>query len=209
MIKILPAVIPYTLSELETKFGLLDESSDWVHLDISDGDFTPNVTWSNVDDLKLVIGRLKVEVHLMIDKPEEVIPAWIGVSDRLIIHPESTEHLNVIIDSLKHTRVSLGLALLLDTPITEIEAYLDQVDMVQLMSIKRIGYQGEKFDLKVIDKINNLRKLWPRGLIQIDGGIKLDNVKAVVKAGANSVVVGSGIWTEQDPLQALELFKKI
>ncbi len=211
MLNISPAIIPHSLSELEEKMKIVANDTDWVHVDIADGVFAPNVTWNNPDDLELIPGRAKIEVHLMTEKPEENITLWAQVADRIIVHVESTDKLGVILNSFEHTVSQLGLALLLDTPLSEIEDYLPlkHLNLIQLMGIKKIGHHGEVFDESVLDKITALKKLWPEGLIQVDGGLNLDIAKKVKLAGAGSLVVGSSLWQAPDLKEELNKFKNI
>ncbi len=206
-----PAIIPYTLSELETKLDIFKDQTNWLHLDVVDGQFTLGASWNNPGDLELIDGLAKIEVHLMVERPEDVISSWVTVVDRIIIHIESTDHLDVLLESLQYTNIKIGLALLLETSLDQIEPYLQmkQIDLVQLMSIENIGHQGEKFSNEVLEKIKTLRKMWPEGVIQVDGGINLENASSVISAGASSVVVGSAIWKSSDPIEAFEQFKKI
>ena len=211
MLNISPAIIPHSLSELEEKMKIVADDTDWVHIDITDGAFAPGQTWNNPDDLELIPGRAKIEVHLMTEKPEENITLWAQVADRIIVHVESTDKLGVILNSFEHTVSKLGLALLLDTPLTEIEEYLSlkHLSLIQLMSIKKIGHHGESFNEEVLAKITALKKMWPEGLIQVDGGINLDTAKEVKLAGARSLVVGSSLWQAQDFTTELNKFKNI
>ncbi|MDQ5889899.1 MAG: ribulose-phosphate 3-epimerase [Patescibacteria group bacterium] len=206
-----PAIIPYTLSELETKMDVFKNQTDWVHLDVVDGNFATGASWNNPIDLELIDGRAKIEVHLMVEKPEDVVSSWVTVVDRLIMHIESTDHLDVLLESLQHTNIKIGLALLLETPLDQIEPYLQtkQIDLVQLMSIENIGHHGEVFSEATLEKIKNLREMWPEGVIQVDGGINLEIVSEVLAAGASSVVVGSALWNSVDPVDTFEQFKKI
>src|SRR3989339_1178981 len=119
-----PAIIPYTLSELETKMDVFKNQTDWVHLDVVDGKFAAGASWNNPIDLELIDGRAKIEVHLMVEKPEDVVSSWVTVVDRLIMHIESTDHLDVLLESLQHTNIKIGLALLFETPLDQIEPYL-------------------------------------------------------------------------------------
>ncbi|MEX0910175.1 MAG: hypothetical protein WDZ73_00245 [Candidatus Paceibacterota bacterium] len=119
--------------------------------------------------------------------------------------------MGLILNSFEHTNSKLGLALLLDTPLTEIEDYLSlkQVNLIQLMSIKKIGHHGEVFAEAVLEKIKALKKMWPAGLIQVDGGINLETAKAAKTAGATSLAVGSSLWQAPSFVEELNKFKNI
>jgi len=142
-----------------------------------------------------VEGKTKIEAHLMIEKPEEVLSEWINFVDRVIVHVESTEHLAEIVDIFEHHKtVELGLALLISTPVEKIEPYADKIKLVQLMSIDKLGFHGQPFDIKVVDKVKELRTQYPNLKIQVDGGISLEEAKLLKEVGVDVVVVGSKIW---------------
>jgi len=209
MAEIVPAIIPYSLGELEDKAKVVDGLVTWVHIDISDGLFAPFETWHNPGDLALLPGKIKIEVHLMVEKPEEVVTAWSTVADRVIVHTESTEHLGPILNGFEHSNCKLGLALLLNTPLDEVTDYLDKIDLVQLMSIGKIGSHGEQLDEQIFDKVESLRQMWPDGLIQVDGGVNLNNAQSLIDLGATSLAIGSAIWGSGDVLGVIKKFKEL
>jgi len=204
--KIKPAIISSDFNEITYKVGVVDDYVSWVHLDIMDGKFAPTETTLTPLDLELLEGKIKLEVHLMIEQPEDSLTWWAKVADRLLLHIEATENIENIIESLGPHSTKLGLALLLDTPLSEVEPFLDKVDFVQLMSIKEIGSHGKKFESEVLEKIKNLRELWPDGIIQIDGGVNLDTGKQCLEAGADILVVGGAIWNTNNHISSLQSF---
>ena len=209
MIEIKPAIISSSFSEIKARIDFLEGVVPWVHLDIMDGRFVEPTTWQVANDLKEILGQIKIEAHLMINQPEEVLPFWLDNVDRVIIHLESTDHLAEIIDRIKLGHVRLGLALKLETPIEEVLPFAEHLDLIQLMSIKKIGYHGELFDLSVLEKISALRSQLPNVKIQVDGGLNLDTANLVVEAGANILVAGSAIWQSTDPLALIKKFEAI
>jgi ribulose-phosphate 3-epimerase len=193
--QVTPSIIGKNFFDVKGKISLVEGLVDWVQLDVADGIFAESDTWSAPEDLLEVEGKTKIEAHLMIEKPEEVLTEWVNYVDRVIIHLESTEHLAEIVDVFEHHKtVELGLALLLNTPVEKIEPYIDKIKLVQLMSINKIGFHGQPFNLLVIDKVKELRSQYPNLKIQIDGGIGLPEAKLLKEAGADAVVVGSQIW---------------
>lgn len=194
MPEIIPAILSKSFGEIEDKISFLDTFSPWVHLDVADGKFVPSETWANSDDLETVEGKIKIEVHLMVENPEEVFGHWSKVADRIYVHPESTKHLDQIIDYGNGTGVSVGLSFRLGTQLSEYGQYLEKVSYVNLLSIDKIGFQGEPFDEMVIIKIEQLKEDYPHITVSVDGGIGEESAPAVVTAGADRLVVGSAFW---------------
>lgn len=197
--QITPSIIGKSFFDVKGKIGLVEGLTDWVQLDIADGKFAPNETWSAPEDLLEIEGKIKIEVHLMIEKPEEVLTEWTRFADRIILHVESTERLDEIVDIFQHQDAELGLALLIDTPMDSIEPYANKVKLVQLMSIDKIGFHGQPFDQRVVEKVKELRTKFPDLFIQVDGGIGLAEAELLKTAGANALVVGSAIWNNDIP----------
>lgn len=206
---IIPSIVAHSLEELNQKINLLEDFSPWVHLDVVDGRFAANSTWQNSGDLETLAGRIKIEAHLMIDKPEEVLSEWRRVADRIIIHAEATDHWEEIIESATGPGPELGVALLLETPLLRIARSLPHLKFVHLMSIKKIGYHGEPFNDKIIEKIKTLHQLAPGITISVDGGIKAQNLPQLVAAGAQRFIIGSAIWQSANPAPAYEKLVKI
>lgn len=216
MAKIIPAVLGQTYSEIERQIKLLENHTEWVHLDVTDGKFTPVVSWSinherpsAVEDFHFLDGRTKLEVHLMVESPEDVISDWIEVADRIVIHQEATENLQGILDIFALSVVKLGVALLLPTPIEVLTPYLSKIKLVHLMSITEIGEQGHPFDGRVLEKVKHLRAQVPDVTIQIDGGVNLETAKLAFEAGVDNLVIGSAIWKTPDPISSLCGFQSL
>ncbi len=209
MIEIIPALIVSEFKELESKLNQLEGAVSWAQVDVADGLFAPTVAGEFCQELLRVNGRLKLEAHLMIEQPELYLRDWMRVADRIIVHPESTNHLPEILQSFESSAVKCGLALLLETPLERLEEFRGRFDLVQLMGIKQIGRQGESFDPQVIERVRILRAQYPDVTISVDGGVNLDNAAVLVAAGANQLVVGSAIWRDADPLAAIRKFQNL
>lgn len=207
--QLVPAIIATTGSEAIDKINLLESHSEWAHLDIMDGQFAPTTSWQTPDDLELVEGRIKLEAHLMINEPELKLAEWLPVIDRLIVHAEAVKNLDELIETFRPYRNELGVALLLDTPVEVLADYLSEIKFVNLLSVAKIGYHGEPFDQRVLEKIKALRRLAPKVTISVDGGINLDNAKEVMAAGADRLVVGGALWSAPDLNQAINDFNKL
>jgi ribulose-phosphate 3-epimerase len=209
MKNIIPGIIGKNFTEVKTKIAQVEGLTDWVQLDIMDGLFVPNYTWQTPDDLNDLGGKIKIEVHLMSESPENFINEWIGVADRVIFHLEATELANEIISQFESAPVKLGIALKLETPVEQVFPYLDKIDMVQLMSIAEIGAHGHDFESVVLNKIIDLRTKWPSGTISIDGGVNLESARQAFDAGADQVVVGSAIWESGNVVETIKQFQNL
>ena len=211
--EIIPSIIAKELEEVKTKITRLDGLVTWVELDIADGVFVPTFTWPMLlgqapEDLKEVDGKTKISAHLMVEHPETLIDDWQDFVDRIIVHYESTDEIEKIIEN-KGSHIGLGIALELNTPVEKIYSYLDKVKLVQLMSIERIGYAGEKFDERVFEKIKTLKINWPDVKIIVDGGIDLAIGQRLAEAGVDGLVVGSRIWGSNDIEKTIREFKSL
>lgn len=209
MAEVIPAIIGQTFSEVEDKLNLLEPLAAWAHLDVMDGQFAPSRSWSVASDLDFIAGQIKLEAHLMVSDPETALGEWVRVVDRVIVHAEAVSNLPDVLQVFESHHTQLGVALLLESKLAEIESVLDKIKFVHLMSIKEIGYQGKNFESSVLEKIKALRALAPHVTISVDGGINLHNAKDVLSAGADRLVVGSAIWSQNDLAQAITQFKKI
>lgn len=209
--EIIPSIIASDAEEVRTRLTRVEGLTDWVELDVADGTFVPSFTWPMLlgqapEDLKEIDGKTKISAHLMVERPETLLDDWQEVADRLIIHFESTDSLDKIIEN-KGAHVSLGIALELATPVESIYPYLGQIKLVQLMSIERVGYSGEKFDERVFEKIKTLKTNWPDVKIIVDGGIDLEISKRLKDAGVDGLVVGSRIWQAPNIEEVINNFK--
>ncbi len=206
--EIIPSIIAPDAEDVRTKVARVEGLVNWVELDIADGVFVPSLTWQAPEDLKEVDGKTKISAHLMVEHPETIIEDWQDLIDRIIVHHESTDELEKIIET-KGAHISLGIALELATPVEKIYSYLDKIKLVQLMSIERVGYSGEKFDEQVFEKIKTLKTNWPDIKIIIDGGIDLAIGQRLKEAGADGLIVGSHIWQAPNIDKAIKSFQNL
>jgi len=208
---IIPSIIATTFEEVKRKIVLLDDVSDWAQLDIADGLFAGPITWSAPDDLVNLDGKIKLEAHLMVKEPEEMLKMWADYTDRILVHAEATKHLAEIAEATKETPAKLGVALKIDTPLdilAEMEA-VDKIHCLQLMSIDELGHYGAKFDERIYERIKQAREMYPNLEINIDGGVTLDNAPKLLEAGVTNLVVGSAIWNAEDPIIELKKFQSL
>ncbi|MBI4708725.1 MAG: hypothetical protein HY764_00795 [Candidatus Portnoybacteria bacterium] len=210
--EIVPAIIAKNFQELEGKIKLIEPYVSRAQLDISDGKFTKEETWSNPEELKKLNTNLSLEAHLMISEPEKVIDGWIssGVK-RILIHFESTEKIEEIYKKIKAAGLEMGLVLALQTPISvlgNLPIPAKDLAIVQLMGISEIGFYGHPFDERVISKIFSLRAQYPDIEIAVDGGINKETASKAIGASADILISGSAIFGAGDVGQAIEELKR-
>ena len=183
--------------------------ADWVHCDVMDGKFVPNITFG----MPMVKALRKetdmtLDVHLMIDSPETYIPRFIEAgADVVTFHAETCSNVGATLDYIREQGKKAGLVLNPDIEVDTILPYADKVDVVMLMGVFP-GFGGQKFITSVLDKINQLKELSKgRFLIELDGGVTVSNVKEMVERGVDVVVAGSSVFGASDPAQAVKDIK--
>lgn len=176
---------------------------EYLHIDVMDGHFVPNITLGPaiVKSLRKDVNMV-FDAHLMIENPDNYIKDFVDAGcDMIVVHEEACTHLHRTIQNIKSFNVKAGVALNPATPIENIKYILNDIDMVLIMTVNP-GFGGQSFIGTMIDKIKELKALIDeKGLdvdIQVDGGIKPSNVSEVVKAGANVIVAGSAIFNSDD-----------
>lgn len=177
--------------------------ADWIHIDVMDGRFVPNITYGPiiVEACKRVTS-LPLDVHLMIEKPESIIPDFAKAgADYISVHTETCPHLHRTLQQIRELGVKPGVALNPATPLSSIEYIADQLDFVLIMSVNP-GFGGQKFIASSIEKIKSLAALLarknPSAIIQVDGGVNSDTIASVAGAGAGCFVAGSAIFNTPD-----------
>ena len=208
--KLAPSILSADFSNLLKDIKMVEGAGcDMLHIDVMDGHFVPNITIG-----PLVIESLKgktnlpFDVHLMIENPDKYISQFVKAGAYIIsVHSETCPHLHRTIQLIKEHNVKAAVALNPATPLNVLEYVLGDLDMVLLMTVNP-GFGGQDFIESGLSKIRALKKMIDdRGLdidIQVDGGIKADNIKEIVKAGANIIVAGSAIFNSKDIKQAVK-----
>ncbi len=188
--------------------------ADWLHIDVMDGHFVPNITIGPqvVSDLKRV-SNIFLDVHLMIEKPEHMIKAFVDAgADLITVHVEACSHLHRLIYMIKDAGIKAGVALNPATPVASIENILGDIDLVLAMSVNP-GFGGQKFINSSIAKISRMKEMLKAinaaAYLQVDGGINQETGKLVVEAGANVLVAGSYIFGAEDIAQAVQSLKNL
>jgi len=182
--------------------------ADWIHVDVMDGHFVPNMTIGPPIVAALrPITDLPLDVHLMIEQPDQLIPEFVRAgADCITVHQETCPHLHRTIQVIKDSGVKAGVTINPGTPLSVLEEILAEVDLVLIMSVNP-GFGGQSYIPASSDKIARLRRLLEeRGLLdvelEVDGGIKAHNAAEIVAAGASVLVVGSAIFNNQASVAA-------
>ena len=199
-IQISPSILSADFSQLGTEIKRLEDGgADMIHVDVMDGHFVPNLT-IGPPVIKALRKKcsIKFDVHLMISPVHKYIEAYSDAgADIITIHPEATDNLQTSISKIKELKKKVGISLNPETKVDVIKDYLNQVDLILIMSVNP-GFGGQKFMPKVLDKIKELKKIQKEQNIdfdiEIDGGINFENSKIAIKAGANILVSGTTIF---------------
>jgi ribulose-phosphate 3-epimerase len=207
--KIAPSILSADFARLADEIKAVEEAgADIIHIDVMDGHFVPNFTIGPpiVAAIKRV-ARRPLDVHLMMTNPDDFIPEFIEAgSDYLTVHVETCPHLHRTIQSIKEKGIKAGVTLNPATPLSSVEPILSEVDLLLIMSVNP-GFGGQKFIPSVMDKIKAARKMIDaKGLkveLEVDGGLKVDNVGAISSAGADIFVAGSAIFGSKDYKQTI------
>lgn len=210
---IAPSVLAADFTRLKEDIEMVNQSeADWFHLDVMDGRFVPNITFGMF--IVEAIGKLArkpLDVHLMIVEPEKYIEAFRKAGAHVItVHYEACPHLHRTIHQIKETGALAGVAINPHTPVHLLEDVIEDIDLVCLMSVNP-GFGGQKFIYQSLPKTKKLRELIDtrnsKALIEIDGGVGLQNAESLLQAGADVLVAGNSVFASQDPLATIRALK--
>jgi ribulose-phosphate 3-epimerase len=226
MVQIVPAILATTLEEIAQKILRAKDITTHVQVDIVDGSFASPPTWPYAQNLMtqtsvlppfLQAESMNIELDLMVDDPERSLSTWMNMgARRIVFHLESTLHMKDILETLRteygyekgfmSSSLSIGIAVNIETRLELLEPYLDSIDFVQFMGIKRIGVQGQPFANEVLSKIELFRRKHPEMPVQVDGAVSLETAPALLRLGVQRLVVGSVLFSSSDIEQTYTQF---
>jgi len=210
-----PSLLSADFSDLKSDIEMINNSqADWFHLDIMDGVFVPNITFgfSIIKQIKKYAQK-PLDVHLMIIDPDRYIKQFVEAgADLISVHIEACTHLHRSIQLIKSQGIKAGVALNPHTNINQLEDIISDIDFVLIMSVNP-GFGGQKFIENSYNKINQLQNLIESkessALIEVDGGVNLDNAKKLFDSGANVLVAGNSVFSSQNPSKVISQIKNI
>ncbi len=208
--QIIPAVLAKDEIDFAQKIRKVEGVVKWIQIDIMDETLVPFKSFANHEIIRTIINPMEYELHLMVNDPVPIIKDWTEVPNvkRAVIHAEIDKPVELTLKTVKLMGLEVGLAINPETPLVDIEQYIPKIDLLLFLGVTP-GQSGQTFQPQVIEKIKEARAKFPDLVISVDGGVKLDNAKQLVTAGANYLCVASGVYGSENPREAIKEFRKL
>jgi ribulose-phosphate 3-epimerase len=208
MVEIHPAILAHDEEEFLRKVDQVRAFGQTLHIDVMDGTFVGNATWAPVDRMRTLLDGIPFEAHLMVADPEHAAPTWLAAGAvRVMFHAEATSRDAMICRATADQCVDLAVALNPETPISRVTPDFKHFRQFLVMGVNP-GWSGQPFQDIAIEKVAMLKKLKPDCIVAVDGGVKPENARRLVEAGADILIAGSAITDQDDPAAALLEFKR-
>ena len=206
MVEIAPSMLGANFGEMKRDAELVAPHSAYLHMDVMDGHFVPNLTMGP-DLVKALRGIADIDVHLMVTNPSDFIKDFSDVgADIISVHVEANDP-GKAIKLIKELKIKAGIAIKPSTPSSAIEPFVESVDMILVMSVEP-GYCGQSFHENAIQRVKTYREKYPDKIIEVDGGVGPENASLLAAAGATILVAGSAIFGSSDPIKVIKDMKK-
>ena len=208
-----PSILAADFNNLKKDIEIVNNSeADWFHLDVMDGLFVPNISFGMplIRHIKR-IAKKPLDVHLMIESPSKYINTFKECgADILTVHYEACKHLHRTIEEIKKQKMLAGVAINPHTPVSLLKDILNDIDLVCLMSVNP-GFGGQSFINNTHQKIKDLSKFKKekKFLIEVDGGVNIENSKSIIESGADVLVAGSAVFKSEEPLETIKKIKQL
>ena len=206
MVKIAPSMLGADFGDMRKAAMLVAPESGYLHMDVMDGHFVPNLTMGS-DLVKSLKGIAPLDVHLMITDPCDFIEDFAEAGAEIIsVHIEANNAKEAI-ELIKKNNIKAGIALNPSTPEDAIESVVEEADMILVMSVEP-GYCGQSFHEDAINRVRNYKEKYPEKLIEVDGGVSTENSARLIKAGADILVAGSAVFNSDNPVDTINQMKQ-
>ena len=212
--KLAPSILSADFADLQSALSQCEDGgAHWIHVDVMDNQFVPNLTIGPpvVKSLRPKTNKF-LDVHMMVIDPERLVEAFARAgADLITFHIEATDDAQAVIEIIKASGTQVGISLKPSTPLSDVEPYYDQIDLILVMSVEP-GFGGQGYIDGSTERVRKIKQkltelcLQDHVLIEVDGGIKLHNAKKVIDAGADVLVAGSAIFGTDDPAQTIRDF---
>lgn len=214
-VRIAPSVLAADLGRLAEQVAQVEAGgADWLHVDVMDGRFVPNLTFgaAMIEALRRLTS-LPLDVHLMVVEPERYIQPFAEAGATVFtFHPEATTHVHRHLEAVKDHGMKAGLALNPATPLTAVEEVVEDLDLLLVMTVNP-GFSGQRYIPTMTDKIRRARHLLTArestALLEVDGGISRDTIRAAWEAGADTFVAGSAVFSAPDPAEEVRQLRRL